>query len=166
MATKAEFSHALSSTFMFSKSGGKCTNVQFIVWKKGLLHILTASHTALLCGSPSDPPTLQTQSVVKCDQRDEERLLFHIVHPPTSGKMGVKGDWRDAVPAMARGWEETRSGITDRLSWESRLTMGFTKGLKLERVIPHIQNLEPKPRLRRRQQVFCHSGIRDLDLAL
>lgn len=91
MAMTAEFSNALRSTFMFSKSGGKCTDVQFIIWKKGSLRILTASHTALLCGSPSNPPTLQTHSVVKCDQRDEERLLFHIVHPTTAGKMGGKG---------------------------------------------------------------------------
>lgn len=52
-ATKAEFSNALRSTFMFSKSGDECTDVQFTVWKKGLLHRLTASHAALLCGSPT-----------------------------------------------------------------------------------------------------------------
>lgn len=85
---KAGFSNALRSTFMFSKRGGRDTDVQFIVQKKGLLHILAANPTALLCS----PQTLQLFINIQDQmQPDEEWLLLHTVHP-TPGKTGRKGD--------------------------------------------------------------------------
>ena len=115
---------------------------------------------ALLFTSRSSNP-----SNTKCDQRHEEGLSSPTAHPTTSGKLGGKGDWWDVVPAMARGWEETRRGVTDQRHQESRLTMGFIKGLKFNWVIPHIPNLETKTtRLQRWQQVFSYSVKWDLDL--
>lgn len=97
-ASNAEFSNALRSAFLFSTSGGECTDAQLIAYGKGLM----AGHTTRLCSSPSDTPTQVwpkgqgpsvTSQCPSCHVRECGRERGQTGHCPSDGT-----------------WEETCSG--------------------------------------------------------
>lgn len=152
---KAGFSNALRSTFMFSKRGGRDTDVQFIVQKKGLLHILAANTTALLC-SPSDSPTLHKYSGSNATRWGMAVIAHCPSHAREDGKeRGLTGH----CPSNGLGLGRDPRWCYCLSQLRAQANDGFHQRTPVTKGIPRTHNLEPNLRVRRWQQVICHSVI-------